>query len=109
MTEAVVDRGPGARWASPAMQDHLRRRHRSERRFQRAGVIAIALALIGLATLLASIASNGFSAFRTTQIRLDIAFDPAAFPGLAEAPESERAAILANADFAALIRAALRQ
>jgi phosphate transport system permease protein len=110
MTEAAVDRGPGARWASPAMQDHLRRRHRSERLFRRAGAAAIGLALIGLATLLVSIASNGFSAFRTTQIRLDIAFDPAVFAGLAEASTpAQRAEILAGADYGALVRQALRE
>jgi hypothetical protein len=79
----MTDPNPGARWASPAMQDHLRRRHRAERRFRRAGRVAIALALLGLATLLASIVVNGWSAFRATEIQLDVAFDPALFEGVA--------------------------
>ena len=96
---------PGARWASPAMQEHLRRRHRAERRFRRAGAIAIGLALLGLATLLASIAVNGWSAFRATEIRLDVVFDPALFAGAGDAPEARD---LAGADYAALVRNALR-
>jgi len=107
MTERS-EANPGARWASPAMQDHLRRRHRAERRFRRAGAIAIGFALLGLATLLGSVVANGWSAFRTTEIRLDVSFDPALFAGLAEAPPGERDALLAGADYAALVRNALR-
>src|SRR5262245_15688357 len=98
---------PGARWASPAMQAHLRRRHRAERRLRPAGVAAIGLALLGLATLLGSIAANGWSAFRTTEVRLDVAFDPALFEGYAQASPAEREALIAGADYAALVRDAL--
>jgi phosphate transport system permease protein len=104
----MTDANPGARWASSAMQGHLRRRHRAERRFRRAGAVAIALALLGLVTLLASIFVNGWSAFRTTEIQLDVTFDPALFEGVAEAPLGERAALLVGADYAALVRSALR-
>jgi phosphate transport system permease protein len=90
------------------MQDHLRRRHRAERWFRRSGAIAIALALVGLATLLASIAVNGWSAFRATEIQLDVTFDPALFPGVAEAAPGDRESLLAGADYAALVRNALR-
>ena len=99
---------PGARWASLAMRDHLRRRHRAERRFRRAGVVAIGLALVGLATLLASIAWNGWSAFRATEIQLDVVFDRALFEGAADASPEERETLLAGADYAALVRNALR-
>jgi phosphate transport system permease protein len=104
----MTDPNPSARWSSPAMQEHLRRRHRAERRFRRAGVVAIGLALLGLATLLASIVWNGTSAFRATEIRLDVVFDPALFEGVAEAPPAERDALLAGSDYAALVRNALR-
>src|SRR6185436_1722420 len=100
----MIEPNPGARWASREMQDHLRQRHRAERWFRRAGAIAIGLALLGLATLLASIAANGWTAFRTTEIRLDIAFDPALFEGVAEAAPADREALLAGADYAALVR-----
>src|SRR5262245_46356664 len=104
----MIEQNPGARWASPAMQDHLRRRHRAERRFRRAGAVAIGLALLGLVTLLASIARNGWSAFRATEVQLDVAFDPALFEGIAEASRADREALLAGADYAALVRSALR-
>ena len=104
----MTEPNPGARWASPAMQDHLRRRHRAERRFRRAGAIAIGLALLGLAALLASIAVNGFSAFRATEIALDVYFDPEVFAGVAEASEAERGELLAHADYSALVRGAIR-
>src|SRR5258705_3887945 len=104
----MTELSPGARWASPAMQEHLRRRHRAERRFRRAGVIAIGLALLGLVTPLASIAVNGFSAFRATEIGLDVFFDPALFPGsLADAPYEQRASALAQVDYGAVLRNAL--
>jgi phosphate transport system permease protein len=104
----MIEVNPGARWASPEMQQRLRRRHRNERRFRRAGTIAIGLALLGLALLMASIAATGWSAFRTTEIRLDVAFDPALFAGLAEASPADREALLAGADYAALVRTALQ-
>lgn len=99
---------PGARWASPAMQAHLRRRHRAERWFRRAGAGAIGLAMLGLAALLASITATGWKAFRATEIQLDVTFDPATFEGAAEAPAGEREALIDGADYAALVRNALR-
>jgi phosphate transport system permease protein len=80
------------------MQERLRRRHRAERRFRRAGAVAIGLALVGLATLMASISVNGFSAFRATEIGLDVFFDPAVFPARAQD---------ADVDYGALVRTAL--
>src|SRR5688572_25057716 len=106
MTDPTAN--PGARWASPAMQSHLRRRHRAERRFRRAGAVAIGLALLGLATLLISVTATGWSAFRASEIRLDIAFDPAVFAAAPEATPAERADLIAGADYAALVRNALR-
>jgi phosphate transport system permease protein len=89
------------------MQDHLRRRHRAERWFRRAGALAIGLALLGLATLLGSVAVNGWSAFRTTELQLDVTFDPALFPGAGEVSPAERDALISGADYAALVRNAL--
>jgi phosphate transport system permease protein len=104
----MTEPNPGARWASPEMQKHLRRRHRAERLFRHAGAVAIGLALLGLATLLGSVVANGWSAFRATEIRLDITFDPAVFAGAAEGTPTERADLLAGADYAVLVRQALR-
>src|SRR5258705_8142756 len=105
---ANAEANRGARWSSPDMQQRLRRRHRDERRFRRAGAIAIGLALLGLATLLTSIVMNGFSAFRATEIALNVYFDPEVFAGVAEASDAERSDLLARADYSALVRGAIR-
>jgi phosphate transport system permease protein len=90
------------------MQAHLRRRHRAEARFRRASWLAIGVAMAGLATLLGSIFWNGVSAFRTTEVRLPIHFDPAVFAGLADAGPGERDRALSRADYGALVRDAVR-
>ncbi len=100
---------PGERWASPQMREHLRRRYRAERRFERAGRAAIGLALLGLAVLLATVGANGFQAFRTTELRLDVFFDPQVFAGLDTASADERDQLLARADYGALVRSALER
>ena len=109
MTDANETQSPGARWSSPEMQAHLRRRHRAERRFRRASATAIGLAMVALAVLLGTIVSNGSSAFRTTEVRLPIRFDPAVFAAYAEATtDAERKRQLARADYGALVRDAIR-
>ncbi len=55
----------------------LERRHATERRFRRLGVIAVALAMGFLAVLLVSILVRGLPAFVQSQIHLDITFTPA--------------------------------
>jgi phosphate transport system permease protein len=104
---------PGARWASPEMQAQLRKRHRSERRFRLASAAAIGLAMAGLATLLGSILANGLPAFRTTEVRLPITFDPAVFSAMNGGTEStsaeDRSRLLARADYGALVRNAVRE
>src|SRR3990172_1771684 len=93
---------PGARWSSPAMRGRLARRHAFERRFRRAGLAAVGLAIASLGLLLASIAWNGASAFRATELRLDVSFDPAAL-GVQDLSGEARAAVLASADYRRLI------
>ena len=100
--------GPAARWSTPAMHDRLARRHASERRFRRAGLGAVGLAVASLVFLLASIAWRAVPAFRATELRLDISFEPAALgvPGVsADQPEEA----LAGADYRALLRASLAE
>ncbi len=58
----------------------LRKRHASEFRFKAYGIGAIALSLLLLATLLTSIVSNGYSAFRETYVKLEVYIDPASVP-----------------------------
>jgi phosphate transport system permease protein len=89
------------------MQARLRQRRRAEHRFRRWGLFAICAATATLATLLVSIAWNGYAAFLQTQIRLDLELDPELL-GLSEArngEHSERA--LSRADFGAVVRKSL--
>jgi phosphate transport system permease protein len=91
------------------MQAQRRRRARAERRFRRAGQLAIGVAIAGLVVLLGSIVANGFGAFRGSEIRLDVHFDPEAFGEYREtAAPAERSRALARADYGALVKRALR-
>jgi phosphate transport system permease protein len=110
MTEAraaadVVD--PGARWSSPEMRGRLAKRHAAERRFRIAGLAAISLAVLSLGVLLASITWSGAPAFRTTELHLDVDFDPAALGIAPDASPEARTAALASADYRALLRSSL--
>ena len=55
----------------------LRRRYARERRFRRLCLGALSLAALFLVVLLGSIVTRGWSGFVATEIRLEIAFDPA--------------------------------
>jgi len=91
------------------MQARLRRRHTAEHRFRRLGAVAIAVAMASLAALLTSIAWNGIGAFRATELRLDVRFAPEAFgAGGGSASDAPSDAQLVRADYAALVRDALR-
>ena len=59
----MTEPSPAARWSSPEMRARLRRRHVVERRFRRAGIAAVGVALLALATQLGSILASGSSAF----------------------------------------------
>jgi phosphate transport system permease protein len=100
---------PRTRWATPQMQRRLRRRHIADARLRVLGMLAIAVAGAALATLLGSILVNGWGAFQQTRIRLDVRFDPELLgidPGLEGEPLAQA---LSRADYAALIRASLRE
>jgi phosphate transport system permease protein len=88
---------------SPAAAARLRKRQRKETLFRALGRTAIATGLGFVVLLFATIVMQGKDAFTQTHVRLDIHFDPSAL-GLPPSPsESE----LAQADYAALIRASL--
>ncbi|MCL2789840.1 MAG: phosphate ABC transporter permease PstA [Desulfobulbus sp.] len=72
----------------------LTARYRRERRFKFFGLAAIAASLMFLVLLLGAIAIKGYTAFRQTQILLDIHFAPAVFD----------VHNLASANYAALVR-----
>ncbi|MBL8260744.1 MAG: phosphate ABC transporter permease PstA [Candidatus Competibacteraceae bacterium] len=83
----------------------LARRHAAERRFRWYGLIAISLGLAFVVLMFANIIGKGSPAFWQTYIRVPISFDAAALD-----PEGKRdPQALASADYAALVRAGLRQ
>lgn len=75
----------------------LAARYRKERRFRLFGFSAIAASLMFLVLLLGSIVAKGYTAFRQTEILLDIHFDPAVLD----------VNNLATANYAALVRDAV--
>lgn len=77
----------------------LAKRYRAERRFRFYGLSAILVSIVVLALLFISIIGNGYTAFWQTRIRLDVTFDP----------EVLQRNTLANADYDALVRAALQK
>lgn len=77
----------------------LQRRYRAEKRFQRLGISAIAVALIFLGFLFTSIISNGYTAFQQTYIQIEVDFDRELF-----IDEN-----LAAADFPGLVKSSLRK
>jgi phosphate transport system permease protein len=90
-TQAIVARG-------------LRRRYWAERRFRCYGFAAVVSGMTFLVYLFFVIFSNGLGAFRQTQVRLAVYFDPQVID-----PSGNRSASdLLGADYQALIRAALK-
>jgi phosphate transport system permease protein len=82
----------------------LRRRYWAERRFRAYGFAAVAAGMAFLVYLFFVIFSNGMGAFRQSQVRLAVHFDPAIVdPAGTRNPEELR-----SADYQALIRAALK-
>lgn len=75
MTDATLTSGTGA--VRGRKDIGLKARYAAERRFRAYGLLAIALGLFFLFTLLASIVLDGYTAFRQTNIDLEINFDPA--------------------------------
>ena len=65
---AMSETSPGDRWAAPAMQARLRRRHRAERRFQLVGARRDRPGDAQSGSLLVTIGVRGFGAFRTSEI-----------------------------------------
>lgn len=79
----------------------LRKRYAAERRFKIYGLAAVSVAVVALLVLLGSILHGGITAFVSTQIKLDVEFDPAVIDA-----RGGREALL-QADWAKIIDAAL--
>jgi phosphate transport system permease protein len=82
----------------------LERRYWAERRFRAYGFAAVTAGMAFLVYLFAVIFSNGLGAFRQTQVRVDLYYDPAILdPAGTRKPDD-----LLSADYQALIRGALK-
>jgi phosphate transport system permease protein len=82
----------------------LRRRYWAERRFRFYGLAAVVAGMTFLVYLFFVIFSNGLGAFRQTQVRLAVYFDPQVIDPSGNRNPSD----LLSADYQALIRAALK-
>jgi len=82
----------------------LSRRYWAERRFRAYGFAAVVAGMAFLVYLFFVIFSNGLGAFRQTELRLDIYYDPAIVDPLGTRKSDD----LQAADYQALIRAALK-
>ena len=102
MTDAILQ-SPAAGGTAGRVQAGLKRRYAAERRFRIYGLVSILAAMGFLATLLGSIATNGYSAFQQTQIQLDIAFSKAEL----DPDGTGDPAVLRQGNYDALIRDAL--
>jgi len=83
----------------------LRRRYWAERRFRTYGLVAVIAGMTFLVYLFFVIFSNGIGAFRQTQVRVDVFYDPAIIdPAGTRNPDDLHAA-----DYQSLVRAALKE
>ena len=83
----------------------LRRRYWAEYRFRMYGMLAVFFGIVFVVFLFASIFLKGASTFQQSYVKLDVYYDPAVIdPAGTRKPEDIR-----NADYLALVRAALKQ
>jgi phosphate transport system permease protein len=100
----IISTPRAAPYQSDDFAARLRKRYAAERRFKLYGVAAIGIALGMLAVLLASIVSQGYTAFAQHDLALEIYFDPAEID-----PQGTRdPAGLSGANYAALARQSLQ-
>ncbi len=91
--------------AKDIVQAGLSRRYAAEKRFRIYGIISVALGLLFLVVLLASIISKGLPAFTYTHVQLPITYDASVID-----PEGTRDLdALSGANYAALVKSSLRE
>ncbi|MER2529194.1 MAG: phosphate ABC transporter permease PstA [Candidatus Competibacter denitrificans] len=96
---------PPSRNIKAIVHQNLARRRAAERRFRGYGLVAITLGLAFVVLMFGNIISKGLPAFWQTYIQVPITFDSAVLdPQGARDPQA-----LANADYATLVRAGMRQ
>ncbi|QIZ76487.1 phosphate ABC transporter permease PstA [Ferrimonas lipolytica] len=84
----------------------LAKRKAQESRFRYYGIISISAAILFLVVLLSAIVSQGYTAFYTTEIKLDISLDKETLD-LAEGELTQQA--LFQADYSRVLREAIKQ
>jgi phosphate transport system permease protein len=80
MTEITADHSAGVGTTGRSLLnvgERTRKRNAAEKRFRMMGLAAVAVGIIALVGLMASILSNGLSSFSQTYIALDVYLDPA--------------------------------
>jgi phosphate transport system permease protein len=87
------------------VEKSLKRRYRAERRFRAYGILAVALGLASVAFLFSSIISTGWTIFQQTYIKLDIDY----VADVLDPDGSDDLETIGNADYSALVKAAMRQ
>jgi phosphate transport system permease protein len=96
-------------WSAKEMQARIRKRYAREKRFRFLGLAALSAACLFLVFLLSTILLQGLSGFQHAKVRLTLSFDAATLgidPAQINTPQASQA--LANADYTAVIRQALR-
>jgi len=93
------------RKAAEAVARGLKSRYRAETRFRLYGLGAVALGMVFLLILFVTIIGKGWSVFRQSYVQLEVFYDPELLDTDGTgSPES-----LAQADYSALVKAALRK
>ena len=95
-------------WSSPALQDRLKRRHRSEALFRRFGGFAVLSAGAMLLFLLATIFSSAIDGFRHSEVKLTIPLSAPELASAAVGTQADRAAALQTAGLRRILLSALR-
>lgn len=83
----------------------LAKRKRTERNFRRAGLFAIFLGLMFLATLFGTIISNGYTAFVQSVVQIEVFIDPDYIAEEGTTDQDE----LSDGDYGGLVKATLRE
>jgi len=96
---------PSAQETQARVARSLNRRYWAERRFRAYGFTAVLLGIGFVIFIFANIVSKGVSVFRQAYIQLDVFYDPA----IVDAAGTRKASDIADGDFQAVIRVALRE
>lgn len=98
-----ADRNPGCSRVRQIVEAGLARRYRRERRFRAFGLMSVVFGVLFLVFLLTTIVRNGYSAFRQTELQLDLELDRAVL----DLEGAADAAAPAGADYQAVVKAGM--